>query len=98
MLFQMVHFAMPISHERAAHFFVRRSRVTPERNFNEGPGADPVTGMPQRFLSCVCAVSGAANMHRERCTGRITEAGENLTPLSRVAQDIGNKKNPASGA
>jgi hypothetical protein len=55
-----------------------------------------IMGMPQRLLAGVCEVSGAAKMHRERCTGRTTEVSESVTLLSRGAQDIGKKKSPAS--
>jgi hypothetical protein len=50
--------------------------------------------MPQRFLASVREVSGAAKMHLERCTGRITDCNESVTLLSRAAQEIGKKKRP----
>jgi hypothetical protein len=36
-------------------------------------------------------------MHLKRCTSRITEVSESVTPLSRDAQDIAEKKSPANG-
>jgi hypothetical protein len=95
MLFQMVRFALPISHERAAHFFARRNRVTPERNFERRTGLSPSCGQATAISRNVLEVSPAAKKHLERCTGRITELSESLTPLSRTAQDIGKKKSPA---
>jgi hypothetical protein len=41
-------------------------------------------------------VARAANMHRERCAGRITEVSESLTPRSRRAQEISKKKKPGA--
>jgi len=49
--------------------------------------------MPQLSRKA-CEVSGAAKMHPSRCTGRITEVSESVTPLARAAQGIGKKKSP----
>jgi hypothetical protein len=49
--------------------------------------------MPQLSRKA-CEVSGAAKMHPGRCTGRITEVSESVTPLSRGAQYIVKKKKP----
>jgi hypothetical protein len=52
----------------------------------------PGYGHAERFLAGVCEVSGAAKMHLGRCTGRITEVSESVTPPPRPSQDIGKKK------